>query len=187
MDQVRSDRYSAYDRMEVWDSMGRGSIRFHASEIGEPNLGYIVENNALLEALADKVRTLDAVHLMPRKSVKSIDTQSVDLAKENRDWAARLMAANPSSSSSASSSAASSLNQIDRAVVKLDSGEALTARLVVGSDGARSRVRDMMCMPWVGWDYKQRAVVATIATNLQNNTAFQRFLPTGPIAMLPVN
>lgn len=34
--------------------------------------------------------------------------------------------------------------------------------------------------------YKQRAVIATVATETHNQTAWQRFLPTGPLALLPM-
>lgn len=41
----------------------------------------------------------------------------------------------------------------------------------------------------LGWDYDAQGVVATLKLDptRPNNTAWQRFLPTGPIAMLPVS
>jgi ubiquinone biosynthesis monooxygenase Coq6 len=38
----------------------------------------------------------------------------------------------------------------------------------------------------VGWSYNQRGLVATVATAEPSATAWQRFLPTGPLALLPV-
>lgn len=37
-----------------------------------------------------------------------------------------------------------------------------------------------------GWDYKQNAVICTVRVNQEHRTAWQRFLPTGPIALLPM-
>ena len=41
----------------------------------------------------------------------------------------------------------------------------------------------------LGWDYDASAVVATLHVDplVENKTAWQRFLPTGPIAMLPAS
>jgi len=38
----------------------------------------------------------------------------------------------------------------------------------------------------VSWPYHQRGVVATVRTETPNHTAHQRFLGTGPLALLPV-
>ena len=46
-----SDKMAAYERMRVWDARGeprgRGSLGFDCAELGEPNLGFIVEGRAL--------------------------------------------------------------------------------------------------------------------------------------------
>lgn len=70
----------------------------------------------------------------------------------------------------------------------LDSGETLECRLLVGADGAMSKVREFMGVEAIGWDYNQKGIVATlkIQEGVENNTAWQRFLPSGPIALLPV-
>lgn len=72
-------------------------------------------------------------------------------------------------------------------IVKLDNGQELLSQLVVGADGVNSVVRKYAGIETVGWDYQQKGVVATLELSLENcNTAWQRFLPSGPIAMLPL-
>ncbi|MFN2167042.1 MAG: UbiH/UbiF/VisC/COQ6 family ubiquinone biosynthesis hydroxylase [Anaerolineae bacterium] len=69
----------------------------------------------------------------------------------------------------------------------LASGEALRAGLVVGADGALSRVRAMLGFESREWDYGHRGIVATIRTaRCHGDTAWQRFLPSGPLALLPL-
>lgn len=61
------------------------------------------------------------------------------------------------------------------------------ARLVVAADGSRSRVRELAGIGCTEGDYGQRAVVATLRTELPHEeTAWQRFLPDGPLAFLPL-
>ncbi|HVN99675.1 MAG TPA: FAD-dependent monooxygenase [Steroidobacteraceae bacterium] len=74
----------------------------------------------------------------------------------------------------------------DAARLGTDGGE-LTARLVVGADGARSQVRELLSLPLREHDYRQSAIVANIATaKPHQHTAWQRFLGTGPLALLPL-
>jgi ubiquinone biosynthesis monooxygenase Coq6 len=59
----------------------------------------------------------------------------------------------------------------------------------VGADGINSPVRNFAHIDSLGWDYDAHGVVATLKLDPErpNTTAWQRFLPTGPIAMLPVS
>jgi ubiquinone biosynthesis monooxygenase Coq6 len=61
----------------------------------------------------------------------------------------------------------------------------------VGADGINSPVRAYSKIDSYGWDYDTRAIVATLLhpprTFPSNTTAYQRFLPTGPIAFLPLS
>jgi len=71
--------------------------------------------------------------------------------------------------------------------LELESGTCLRANLVVGADGALSRVRQMLAFRTREWDYGHRAVVCTVQTSGDHQqTAWQRFLPTGPLAFLPL-
>ena len=75
----------------------------------------------------------------------------------------------------------------DRMTLQLADGESLSARLVVAADGAASPLRGMVGIGTRGRDYAQRAVVAHVATErAHERTAWQRFLPTGPLALLPL-
>lgn len=71
--------------------------------------------------------------------------------------------------------------------VTLEDGRQIKARLVVGADGAMSKVRQIVGMPLIEWDYGHNAIVATVKTaKPHQHTAWQRFLPTGPLAFLPL-
>ena len=73
------------------------------------------------------------------------------------------------------------------ATLGLDDHTQLAAELVVGADGAASAVRGMLGMAIDTRDYGQRAIVATVrASRSHQSTAWQRFLSTGPLALLPL-
>lgn len=78
--------------------------------------------------------------------------------------------------------------QVEKHRVRLRLGSArLHARLVVGADGSRSRVRELAGIQCDGGDYGQQAVVAVLRAELwHRETAWQRFLPDGPLAFLPL-
>jgi len=71
--------------------------------------------------------------------------------------------------------------------VKLEDGRRLTAPLVVAADGARSPLRAMVGIDVRARDTGQVAVVTTVRTRLAHGgVARQVFLPTGPLAFLPL-
>jgi 2-polyprenylphenol 6-hydroxylase len=66
-------------------------------------------------------------------------------------------------------------------------GQVLESRLVVGADGVHSAVREAAGLSVRSHDYGQVAIVATVATQRSHqHTAWQRFLRTGPLALLPL-
>jgi 2-polyprenylphenol 6-hydroxylase len=71
--------------------------------------------------------------------------------------------------------------------VVLHDGRRLQASLLVAADGADSLVRQQLSIPLREMDLRQRALVATVHTERPHEaTAWQRFLPTGPLAFLPL-
>ncbi|WP_406735926.1 FAD-dependent monooxygenase [Thioclava sp. GXIMD4215] len=69
----------------------------------------------------------------------------------------------------------------------LSDGQCLTARLLVGADGRKSGVAERAGITREGWDYGQTALVAAIAHEKPHHgIAQQFFMPTGPLAILPL-
>jgi len=62
-DAVQAMRSSPYEVMDVWDAAGDGNVRFDAAELGEPDLGHIVENRIIQLAVAEALTTLETATL----------------------------------------------------------------------------------------------------------------------------
>jgi 2-polyprenylphenol 6-hydroxylase len=146
-------RVSVYERMCVWDGSGTAgksaSIEFDCAEIGEPNLGSIVDGRALAFATFDAARRAGVAIL--RGEVAALES----VGRGNR--------------------------------LRLADGRHLAAKLLLGADGAQSTIRQLAGIETAGHSYAQSALVAHIRTRLPHRrTAWQRFLPTGPLAFLPL-
>lgn len=74
----------------------------------------------------------------------------------------------------------------DGVVVGLDDGSRLRARIAIAADGARSTLRELAGIEVDRHAYGQRGVVGYVSTaRPHEDTAWQRFLPGGPLALLP--
>ena len=147
-------RVFPYERMCVWDSggtpLGLGSLTFDCAQIGEPNLGYIVEGRALQWQCLQSARAAGVVFI--EGAVHST------VAGEN-DVMLRLL-----------------------------DGRELRSKLLVAADGTESKTRELLGIGTAGHAYHQDALVAHVQTaHSHANTAWQRFLSTGPVAFLPLN
>ncbi len=79
-----------------------------------------------------------------------------------------------------------SIEQESTVTIHLKNGAVIEAGLVLGADGASSKVRELLGLKTDKKDYGQRGVVAFVKTEQPHqSTAWQRFLPTGPLAFLP--
>lgn len=206
---VQRKRVQAYGEMQVWDGVSGSRIEFDWPEEGRANsssqqagstssppqpedalerwldegdespnqepphpgaqdnphtVAYMTENANLTRALVSRLTSLGGVTIQSPVRLESItfgsSTDDIDLSQ----WP----------------------------LLTLDSGERLLSRLLVGADGFNSPVRSFACIDSHGWDYEQHGVVATVRLEGQGwggedwKTAYQRFLPTGPIALLPL-
>jgi 2-octaprenylphenol hydroxylase len=146
-----AQRISPFRKMRVWDASGSGQIHFDSAALGEPLLGWIIENSVIQNALLERARQFPNVILYCPAALALASRREHDVHMQLQD------------------------------------GRELCARLLVGADGASSRVRHWAGVDITGWDYAQRAVVATVSTEkFHEETAWQRFLPTGPVAFLPL-
>jgi 2-octaprenylphenol hydroxylase len=144
-------RVQPYEAMHVWDACGGGAIHFDCTELGEPDLGHIIENRVILAALLDRLASFGNIDFLCPASATGMQLGE------------------------------------DAAQLFLADGRIIAAKLLVGTDGTTSWVREQAGIDSTGWAYDQTAVVATVKTSQHHqNAAWQRFLPSGPLAFLPL-
>jgi 2-octaprenylphenol hydroxylase len=153
---IAATRISPYRRMCVWQADGAAgsarSISFDAAELGEPDLGCIVENGVIRRAAWERVNAMHSVslHLGSAPAALHEETDALELILEN--------------------------------------GQRLRTRLLVGADGARSWVRQALGVTSREREYGQRAIVAHVESQRSHReTAWQRFIAGGPVALLPLD
>jgi len=72
--------------------------------------------------------------------------------------------------------------------ITLADNSRISCRLLVGADGANSKVRQLAQFPVKEWDYQHHAIVTTVRTELPHaHTARQRFMDAGILAFLPLH
>ena len=155
--------------MQVWDGVSGARIEFDwppgsAASSGDGTIAYMTENLNLTSGLLSRLDELGDVAMFSNTKVEQIafgeTSDDLDLSL----WP----------------------------VVHLSGGKQLCARLLVGADGANSPVRSFAGIEARGWDYQRHGLVATLELEGDGwggeytKTAYQRFLPTGPVAMLPL-
>lgn len=148
-----------FNRVRMSDADCSHVVKFEASDLGSKVLGYVAEHRVLLKELLGFVQTCD-----------------------NVDWCcpARVVARRDRTSHV----------EIDIQSVGPDPRPVQTVRvrLAIGADGSTSQVRQQAQIKTRGKAYWQSCVVATIKSEkFHNHTAYERFWPSGPFAILPVS
>jgi 2-octaprenylphenol hydroxylase len=146
-------RLCAYERMQVWHESsppdGASAVRFDAADVGEPNLGHIVENAMLVRTCLDSFAAARGRRIASTLERATFESTQVRLVCSD--------------------------------------GNELTTRLIVGADGAQSLVRSAAGISARTQDYRQLAIVANVRSERSHQaTAWQRFLRSGPLALLPL-
>lgn len=78
-------------------------------------------------------------------------------------------------------------SQSNTSTITLDDGTTIVAKLLVAADGGDSKVRDLCGFKLQESNYGHHAIVTRVNTEKPHNfTARQRFLPDGPLALLPI-
>lgn len=151
---VLAVRACPFRAMRVWDARadvaGPGTLRFDADEFAVPELGFIVENGLLREALLEVVEA-SGVELSFATPIRSLE----------RDG--------------------------ERYAVHFEGADCARPELLVAADGAGSCVRRQARIGTHVRRYRQSAFVTHVRPEEPHRwTAWQRFLPDGPLALLPL-
>jgi len=160
---IKSNRLQPYQKMHVWDKAGLGKLDFSLNDLDSfpknENLGWIVENKVIRNALWKKSQADEGISFFTDHKLASINEGDSEV----------FASFEPPVESNKGTQAP------------------LIAKLVIGADGANSWVRQQIAMPMITRDYDHHAIVATIKCSQgHDNTAWQVFLPTGPLAFLPL-
>lgn len=167
-----SQRICAFEKMFVWDSEGAGQIQFDSAELGISELGAIIENTVLQKMLLDKLVAAENITYLCPEEIISIDYQSEGFLNVDSD------AAQPLESQHGSP---------DHSIIKLASGKELHSTLLIGADGVNSQVKDVASFQRYKKSYQQQGLVCNVTTSEPHqNTAWQCFMPSGPLAFLPL-
>ena len=62
-----------FDEIVVWDSEGSSSVNFKGAEISRSELGYIVHNNVILNALYSELAGIEEINIIENESVNSLN------------------------------------------------------------------------------------------------------------------
>jgi 2-octaprenylphenol hydroxylase len=92
---VAGPRACAYERMRIWHESaaadGAGVLMFDAADVGEPNLGFIVENRLLQTALIAAFSAAGGQLESAQFSALAIDADGVDITTSRGQLRARLV------------------------------------------------------------------------------------------------
>ncbi|UPR03532.1 ubiquinone biosynthesis monooxygenase COQ6 [Chloropicon primus] len=152
---------ASFDSMQVWDAFGRGHMQFSSPTF----LGQVIENEVLKEELQRRAEELGCDFVYGSVTDIAVPRPKVGITKAPEE--------KPGGDG-------------DRSVISFASGLSISTPLVVGADGAQSLVAKKAGIRFLEYNYGQRAVTCALRVSEPHSTAFQRFLPTGPIALLPV-
>ena len=171
-------RLRPVNSMRVWDGLSGALLDFDAADLSDAagsssQISVMVEISNLQQAM---------LHFLEQGPGKDICT-----IKDN----AKVEAILPGSKLEAESA---SVERDPWPLVQLSTGDAVQARLLVGADGPNSPVRKYAGIGDYGWPYDRRGLVGTLRCRGAESgeppvghTAYQRFLPSGTIAFLPLS
>lgn len=184
-----SGKLGIYDAMQIWESDGPATLHFTEEDLDlmynrndtavashsllNNILGAVVEDEALVTCIWDELNQNQHVDLISPATVTQI-----------------IKSSQTSKTSHHNSKHPSSFHKLICKQETDSEGNLFTvkANLLVAADGANSHVRrNLGIFPTVSIGYGRKAVTCTVVLEKEINcTAFQRFQPNGPIALLPV-
>ena len=151
-DDIVAHRVCPFRKMQVWDGEGDGKVTFDCRDIGEPELGHIIEQQVLRAALLKRLQACSQVTFLHPVELKSVKFSPKQVAMET------------------------------------SAGNWISADLLIAADGANSWIRQQTENSLSQSEYGHHALVTMLTLEKTHAyTAWQRFLPTGPLVFLPLS
>uniref|UniRef100_A0A1B0ANX9 Ubiquinone biosynthesis monooxygenase COQ6, mitochondrial n=1 Tax=Glossina palpalis gambiensis TaxID=67801 RepID=A0A1B0ANX9_9MUSC len=156
-ERITNARIKHIKQMQVWESNSDALIQFQHDHFAE-DVACIVENDLILDAVYTELKN---------------SAPNVKVRNKSQIMEVKLPLGKGQSCPE----------------IKLQSNEKFSCDLVIGADGANSLVRKEMNVDVFSIDYKRMGLVATLEVSEagDNSVAWQRFIPTGPVALLPLS
>lgn len=159
-----------------------------------------LEDRAGVHLIKDRLQMYDGFYVTEGCSTATLDMEKdsvacmIEILNVQSSLLKRLEQLNPEGLQIIDKTKVSEIEHSDCAdskswpLVTLDNGERYKTRLLVGADGFNSPVRKFSKIQSRGWFYNAFGVVATMKLEYPpyKIRGWQRFLPTGPIAHLPL-
>lgn len=151
------DRLCAYQRMHIWEHLGTAELDFETPGDAQC-LGWIVENALLNQHIEAAVRESD-----------TLQAGQLEIRLGTRVDALHQVSGS------------------EQQQISLENGEQFDVDLVLAVDGAFSTLRQLSGLPANERDTGQRSLVAVLDHSQPHlDCAWQNFLPSGPLAFLPL-
>ncbi len=71
-DDIKNQRLQAYQQMHIWDKNGYGQLNFANTDVDEKDLGWIIENKVLRNALWKKAQADEGIHFFTEQPLTNI-------------------------------------------------------------------------------------------------------------------
>ncbi len=168
-DNIPSERRFFFDKIFATSEENNHPLSFDANNIGESHIGHFIENDIVTYYLHEQLKSLPNVDFYDQSSVVNIVA--------------------PEALSSSSLHASSSHLPSDQCIKVITQDNTIfSGKLLAACDGANSSARKLLNIDVARHPYYQRCIVANITFDGDlNHTAWQRFLKTGPLGLLPLS
>ena len=155
-DSMLEDGAEAYNKMHVWDATGQGQIHFDSIDVGQANLGHIIENRIIQKAVQTRLTDFDNIDLlMPVKLAAMEFNESADIS-----WGVKVTTS-------------------DGAV--LTAGLLVGAD---GANSWVRKQADISLSSWAY--HQTAVVCNVTTSESHQDACWQQFMPEGPLAFLPL-
>jgi len=172
-----------YQSMQVWETNQPASLLWSAKDLPQDDdqveslpsyLGCCIEDAVLTEHLWKELSQAHNVSVFSKSQLQNVEWPSADGATTSGGGWVR------------GSLVTTAGTEQENVIPAPSSQQSIRTRLLVAADGANSTIRNAAGIPMMSYQYGQTALTFTVKLerSLQGR-AFQRFLRTGPLALLP--